>query len=653
MMAALLALLMLLSMAAMTIQLLSMNAYASDITPYYTEDGKDILIAAGLMYADGVTVGFETRAANGFTAGSLDADRHFTPLYTINSNSVSVTCDINLAKTGMSYYISTQTAPAVGGWHIETTANADAFALFDLCESIAAQLNYNVFQAVINGHTKIRIGQFGSHAEAETASAAFSSQGIEVIIAAPSVTAVSVIDPYTDKILFEFDGGTESTLGLKPVQTSEETVYLVTPAKNTYGGIFKYSRWRTGNIDGIAVTNILPLEEYVEGVLPWEVGNGWAQEVLRTFAIAARSYALSSRKHETFDLCNSTCCQAYRGRNRTNAAVMEAVRETAGIVLTYENKIVCTYYSSSTGGTTISASDAWGYTEKYPYLRAVVTPWEKYTTYPNASWKAELTSAQLLAKLNAFGYSTLSGGIKSLEILSYAENSSYVKSLKITDIKGVSVTINRSDSIRSALGINSANFVVAKAGEIVVITDYSLEDDGIATLFENQPVTEIPNDTLSVKGGVYVLSDDNITASMIPVGESIALTTEMGMDISFKLDDLSVITENGIQAFNMIETDSLIYPGEETTITPPSANLPDLAAVNVIKTQRTVTAEGNPGSFVFIGRGWGHGVGLSQYGAKALADMGYDHETILKTYFPGTVTSNYSLIIMKQTNPVS
>lgn len=650
-MAALLALLMLLSMAAMTIQLLSMNAYASDITPYYTEDEKEILIAVGLMYADGVTVGFETRAANGFTAGALNADRHFTPLYTIDNDCVSVTCDSNLAKTGMTYTISSQTSLAAGGWHLETMADADAFALFALCENIAAPYNYNVFQAAINGQTKIRIGQFGSQAEAESAMSAFAAEGIEVTIAAPSVTAVSVIDPYTDRILFEFDGGTETSLGLKPVQTGAEPVYLITPAKNTYGGIFKYSRWRTGSIDGIAVTNILPLEEYVEGVLPWEVGNGWAQEVLRTFAIAARSYALSSRKHDTFDLCNSTCCQAYRGRNRTNAAITEAVSNTSDIVLTYNNKIVCTYYSSSTGGTTVSASDAWGYTEKYPYLRAVVTPWELYNTYPNASWKTEFNSAQLLAKLNAAGYNTLSGGIKSVEIVSYAENSSYVKSLKITDIKNVSVTINRSDSIRSGLGLNSANFVVAKTGESVVITDYSLEGDGIATLFETQPADETPENTSTVKGGVYVLSDKNATATVIPAGESIVLTAELGMDTNFKLNDLSVITESGIQTFNMTETDNLIYSGEK--ITPPSVNLPDLAAVNVITTQRTVTADGNAGSFVFIGRGWGHGVGMSQYGAKALADLGYDHETILKTYFPGTVASDYKTIIMKQTNPVS
>jgi stage II sporulation protein D len=440
---------------------------------------------------------------------------------------------------------------------------------------------------------------------------------------------VSVVDPYTDTILYEFDSIAGTSFGLEPIQNAGKTVYLVTPAKNTYSGIFTYSRYHTGNIDGVAVTNILPLEEYVEGVLPWEIGSGWPQESLRTFAVAIRSYALSSRKHETFDVCNDTCCQVYKGRNRVNDAVTEAVSQTAGIVLSYNNNIVCTYYSSSTGGTTVSASDAWGYTEKYPYLQAVVTPWEQYESYPNASWTIEYTPTQLLAKLNAAGYTSLSGSIKSVQILNFAENSSYVKSLMITDIKGNSITINRSDAIRTSLGLNSANFVVAKASENVTITDYSLEGEGIAALLGLQQSGK----TVEVSGannGIYVLTGDKAPATLIPAGSTIALTSEIGMDMNIPLTGLSVISENGIEALEITAADG---------------KLPDLTSANVIKTNHIITTAGSAGNFVFIGRGWGHGVGLSQYGAKSLAELGYDYKTILTTYLPGTVPVNYRTIL--------
>jgi stage II sporulation protein D len=41
------------------------------------------------------------------------------------------------------------------------------------------------------------------------------------------------------------------------------------------------------------------------------------------------------------------------------------------------------------------------------------------------------------------------------------------------------------------------------------------------------------------------------------------------------------------------------------------------------------------GGFVFRGKGWGHGVGLSQWGAKTLAEKGWDHKKIIQFYFPG------------------
>jgi stage II sporulation protein D len=41
-------------------------------------------------------------------------------------------------------------------------------------------------------------------------------------------------------------------------------------------------------------------------------------------------------------------------------------------------------------------------------------------------------------------------------------------------------------------------------------------------------------------------------------------------------------------------------------------------------------------SYDFVGKGSGHGVGMSQYGAKGLAENGYTYEQILKHYFIGT-----------------
>ena len=44
---------------------------------------------------------------------------------------------------------------------------------------------------------------------------------------------------------------------------------------------------------------------------------------------------------------------------------------------------------------------------------------------------------------------------------------------------------------------------------------------------------------------------------------------------------------------------------------------------------------GTDGSFVISGRGFGHNVGMSQYGAKAMADYGYTYKQILEFYYTG------------------
>ncbi|MBO9541222.1 SpoIID/LytB domain-containing protein [bacterium] len=50
------------------------------------------------------------------------------------------------------------------------------------------------------------------------------------------------------------------------------------------------------------------------------------------------------------------------------------------------------------------------------------------------------------------------------------------------------------------------------------------------------------------------------------------------------------------------------------------------------------------GSLAFAGRGWGHGVGMSQWGAKAMADMGYSYDQILAHYYGQTTLSDGMLV---------
>ncbi|MBR6725994.1 MAG: SpoIID/LytB domain-containing protein [Clostridia bacterium] len=685
---AFLAALMVLGAAAIIIQIFADPIYAvSDVGSYYHDADGQLLVSVGLMYADGVTVGFETSAKYGFNVGYSDSNRHFNQLATLSNKKVAVVCDGNLSKSSMTYSLASYYNVSVGGWHIQVDCSESE--VYYLAQALGNSLgNYTeTFPAVINGSWCLRIGQYSDMNLANGDLYRIQSLGYNAHVVSPSDTALCVIDPSNDDILFEYDGYTNTTLALSAAQNGTDKAYLVTPAQNTYDGFFKYTRWISQTASGVAVTNILPLDDYVRGVLPWEVSNQSSQNLLRTFAVASRSFALSSRKHNTFDICNTTCCQVYKGLNRTNDAVNQAVDSTAGMILAYGGKAALVAYSSSTGGGTVAAKYAWG--TDTPYLQSVITPWEDYENVPGGSWTVSMTPSQIMQRLTNAGYTGLNGTVVDVSIEELAGNSNFVYELKITDSYGSSVTITRTDKIRTVLGLKSANFVVGRAGETLTVTDYEFNTDISAAIdaiknsqsssqgsqgsqsggTETQP-TQKPNNNIFVDEedityGAYVMTGYSASPEIVQApSEAIILTHGDGIEINFTPNSLSVLTDSGLDVLD-ITNNMLIFDGDSDDIgsgsdtgssggsifedTPaPPTNLPDITAPDIIvKTERQVVAEGDPGSFVFVGRGYGHGIGLSQYGVRDLVKLGYDYETILTLYLPGTYITHVDNIIAK------
>ena len=82
--------------------------------------------------------------------------------------------------------------------------------------------------------------------------------------------------------------------------------------------------------------NVVPLEQYLYGVVPAEMPSSWLPAALEAQAVAARSYALASRKAErSFDVYADGRSQAYLGVSAETPAGQAAVDETAGQVLLY------------------------------------------------------------------------------------------------------------------------------------------------------------------------------------------------------------------------------------------------------------------------------------------------------------------------------
>lgn len=125
----------------------------------------------------------------------------------------------------------------------------------------------------------------------------------------------------------------------------------------------------------LSVINEIDLEHYVYGVLPSEVPRSFSPESQKAFAIAARTYALRCMKRHFdagFNLCDSTHCQTYCGASREAEWVRQAVDETKGLVISFDDKPIFATYMADCGGATMNSEDSGDGVVSFPYLRSVV-----------------------------------------------------------------------------------------------------------------------------------------------------------------------------------------------------------------------------------------------------------------------------------------
>ncbi|WP_035984234.1 SpoIID/LytB domain-containing protein [Leptolyngbya sp. KIOST-1] len=144
-----------------------------------------------------------------------------------------------------------------------------------------------------------------------------------------------------------------------------------TPITRVYGGTLRVQPNTYGTY---TLVNSVPIETYLRGVVPHEIGAGAPVPAIQAQAVLARTYALRNLRRfaiDNYELCADTQCQVYRGLTGTATVTDQAIIATQGQVLTYENELIDALYSSTTGGVTAAFSDVWDGPDR-PYLRPVV-----------------------------------------------------------------------------------------------------------------------------------------------------------------------------------------------------------------------------------------------------------------------------------------
>ena len=125
----------------------------------------------------------------------------------------------------------------------------------------------------------------------------------------------------------------------------------------------------------LRLINIVPLEEYLKGVVPWEMNPSAPLEALKAQAICARSITLSKialQRHtaDSYDICDYDHCQGYSGTANERPATTRAVEQTAGLVVWYRGHVADAVYGTNSGGITAAAADVWRGSPQ-PHLQSV------------------------------------------------------------------------------------------------------------------------------------------------------------------------------------------------------------------------------------------------------------------------------------------
>ncbi len=700
-----LAIVMILGGATLAISMLIGSKVAAEQIEYnlydynFSSADGDTYIAVGLMYGSDVTVGFEINAPYGFVVGKTQIQRDvrsFESVFVIEDTVAAAVLDGNLSKSSMTYSLTNNAGAAViGGYHLEIIPAADStLSLSALCSFVNEKVKDSGLYAIptVNGDSfRVRVG---SYTTPEAANAAYETyknnfDGYTVSVVSPSKTCTSVVNPKTDKILFEYESGTTgANIGFSAYQGDSFVSYIQTPADNLYGGVMCFIPQYSESANGVKLINLLGLESYVEGVVPYEISNSWHLEVLRTFALAARSYALSNynKRFATYgcDLVCTASDQVYKGHIRVNDAVKEAVKSTEGLVIGYNGEICGSYYSSSVGGSTVSSQYVWG--SERGYLTHVATPWEKYADYNKGLWRSQVSGKELCDTLRRKGYTEVSGSIESISYTTAEDGSGYVYTMTFTDTNGKSVTLKRSDIIRTVLSsyLNSANFVVGKN-----TLDFTY-DKVVSVTAEAKYIEETPEPDAPKPGYVPMegyRTEDPLLVPDMKIMTADGLTSEEQYQVTYVLTSTGrkVIMsgyaataegdeEDGAVKFSTqvptlggyVHNAETSIPDNDTTTGDDSSENTGTTTTPVIDNRYMVVSEyenvkittyldritetitaTQEGNFIFAGKGWGHGVGLSQYGAKDLADAGVKAEDIIAIYLAGTEIVPYSSISKK------
>jgi len=529
------------------------------------------IIKVGLRWADTAlfSANLENAVGEGYEFGYYDEDRDFEAFGWTDETAISMTAAGTIYMNSSGAYASSEpngSYEELGPWRVQV----DGFDDYDEAEDYAR--DNGGWPAWIDFEFVARFGCFESRHDAED----FADELGEGDAVKVTDTGIVVTVTRTEDVIFEFDAVGEEHLGVLPAGGDEDAETWFKGYK--YTGGFEYRR---AEGDNLSVINVLDLESYVKGVIPYEMNGDWPLEALKAQAVCARTYACRSSKHlgpYGFDVCNTTDCQVYYGTGSGGAAPSKtsdrAVEKTEGEKLYYEGDLVQNaVYHSSNGGATEDCANVWG--SDKGYLQGKEDPFEGEISIPNYAWSVTYTADELTWILEQKDYDI--GTVKDVYVSEYTD---------LGNVREITFEGSRKDLVVTGETCRTI-FYSSTYGKSVKSMRFGVNG--------SMPVSGGKN------SGVYVNDDDTKLKTL----EGVSVLSGKGTLTTLEGDSFTVLTAEG--------TNTVTVGGKSGTTSNKNNS--------------------KKGVFVIEGMGSGHNLGLSQYGAKAMAEAGYDYDEILEFYF--------------------
>jgi len=440
----------------------------------------------------------------------------------------------------------------------------------------AADYSYVRVKLSIGAVSSYSVKVKGDYYVAESSSAQLSRQGYTVKIAGG---ALSLCDS-GGKVMLK---GKNTITFVQRVPTANSNNCMTLGSKNYLGNItFSMNSAKTALI----CVNRVYMEDYVAGVIPYEMGEASNINALKAQAIAARTYAANQMSSSaTHDVVDTAADQVYNGYEPSKTRSLQAVKETAKQMLWCDKELVSVYYSASNGGFMDITQHIWS--TSVPLEPYQVFKKDPYDLRHPSSRKEEIKLYKNLAGSNTM-HSNLEKYIKDA-CIDLFQTSAYIK-------KGYQVTLYSDLNLKTIVSVTPS---------------------GLRGGHSFQPTKKCSGHSASKFGAVKDCYE--------------SCPNYIKYKVVLKVDANKVTKDAKGQEVSSMGT-------ETVTITLDAAQFEPGGSYAIYKDDklRLISLVDNGKYFSFMHLRFGHGIGLSQRGTQQQANEGRTHTQILSFYYPNT-----------------